>query len=105
LKWSEIKRIRENKSTEDFEYNGVVYDADAVSQDKIAKAALASRETQEWTAADNSIQSFTRETFKAFADAVAERNEANHAKSRALRTMINQAESVEAIEAIKWTSI
>ena len=55
-----------------------------------------------WIAKDNTIKTFSKEEFLAFAIAVATHTEAVIFKHDQLRTAVNNATSIDEIKAIEW---
>lgn len=109
IKLNELKKIKDEKLAE-FSYNDKIYQIDENSKvnlnGKVSAILLAqSTETPitqvSWIAKDNSITQFTTLEFLAFSNAVAQYIEQVLFLNDTIRTKINEAESIEALEAIE----
>lgn len=101
LKLCELKSIRNYQEIQPL--NGFDVDEQSITRLQIAQKILdGSEQTLDWTMADNSVKAITAdEIAQVFAD-LAERSNNLHAKYRELKELVNAAETVEAVEAIKW---
>lgn len=109
IKLSELKTIKDSKLAE-FSYNDKVYQIDENSKVNLngkVSAILLAQSTEKpitqvnWIAKDNSITQFATLEFLAFSNAVAEYIEQILFLNDTIRTKINEAESIEALEAIE----
>lgn len=109
-KWAEIKAERDKREQSGVPYMGKVLDSDTLSVQRIsiavqaAQAALAAGQdfAIDWTCADNTTLNMTAEQVIGIPVALAQYSNSLHEKARLLRVAINNAESVEEVEAIQW---
>lgn len=105
-KWDELKLDREDQEFGTFTWNGWEFDADADSQARINAAVQAAilddTYTDTWTLADNSTQALTATQLKDAGKALADHIKAAHERGRILRQQVNNATTVEQLEAISW---
>ena len=108
LKLARLKSIKDSKLSE-FSYKGKIYQIDESSKTNIngkISAILLSQNTEKpiesvnWIAKDNSITQFTTAEFLAFSQAIASYIETILFKNDELRTAINKAKSLEALNKI-----
>lgn len=109
LKLSELKSIKDSKLSE-FSYNDKIYQIDESSKTNIngkISAILLSQNTEapiqsvNWIAKDNTITQFSTAEFLAFSQAIASYIETILFKNDALRNAINNAETLEALNAVE----
>ena len=104
-KINELKNHRDSLEVEPIEYNGKFYDYDEKSRDRIKDAQEALEGTElsiEWTTADNTDATLFYQDFKNIRRAVAMRANMLHKRYRQLRELVDTAQTVEEVEAIKW---
>lgn len=107
--WEAIKEARDRAENSTFTWRGHVLDADkpritgAATGALIAKGLGTSFEDT-WTLADNSTITVTSDDLIEMGQALIAHVSACHAKARALRELINQASSIEEVEAIQWSN-
>lgn len=108
IKLDQLQNIKNTKLSE-FSYNDKIYQIDDNSKVNIngkISAILLSQNTEKpiesvnWIAKDNTITQFTTLEFLAFSNAVAQYIESVLFKNDKLRTAINKAKSLEALNAI-----
>ena len=108
IKLARLKSIKDSKLSE-FSYNDKIYQIDESSKTNIngkISAILLSQNTERpiqnvnWIAKDNSITQFSTAEFLAFSQAIASYIETILFKNDKLRTAINQAKSLEALNKI-----
>ena len=108
IKLARLKSIKDSKLRE-FSYNDKIYQIDESSKTNIngkISAILLSQNTEapiksvNWIAKDNSITQFTTAEFLAFSQAIASYIETILFKNDELRTAINKAKSLEALNKI-----
>lgn len=108
IKLEKLKSIKDSKLSE-FSYQDKIYQIDESSKVNIngkISAILLSQNTEKpiesvaWIAKDNTITQFSTVEFLAFSQAVANHIETILFKNDKLRTAINQAKSLEALNAI-----
>ena len=108
IKLDQLKNIKDAKLSE-FSYNDKIYQIDESSKTNIngkISAILLSQNTERpiqnvnWIAKDNSITQFSTAEFLAFSQAIASYIETILFKNDKLRTAINQAKSLEALNKI-----
>ena len=107
-KLNELKTLKDEKLSE-FSYNDKIYQIDESSKTNIngkISAILLSQNTEapiksvNWIAKDNSITQFSTAEFLAFSQAIASYIETILFKNDELRTAINKAKSLEALNKI-----
>lgn len=110
IKANELQRLKNSKLSE-FSYADKVFQTDTESKlninGKISEIMLKIQLGQEvdsinWIAKDNTIKTFSKEEFLAFAIAVATHTEAVIFKHDQLRTAVNSATSIDEIKAVEW---
>ena len=108
IKLARLKSIKDSKLSE-FSYNDKIYQIDESSKTNIngkISAILLSQNTERpiqsvsWIAKDNTITQFSTAEFLAFSQAIASYIETILFKNDKLRTAINQAKSLEALNKI-----
>ena len=108
IKLARLKSIKDNKLSE-FSYKGKIYQIDESSKTNIngkISAILLSQNTEapiqsvNWIAKDNSITQFSTAEFLAFSQAIANYIETILFKNDQLRSAINKAKSLEALNKI-----
>lgn len=108
-KLNALRTLKDEKLSE-FSYNGNTFQINGDSKANIAgkvSAILLAKDTQEpiksvsWIAKDNTIIQFTSEEFLQFSKAVANHIEKILFENDALRNAINNAESLEALNAVE----
>lgn len=109
IKLNELKKIKDSKLAE-FSYNDKIYQIDENSKVNLngkVSAILLAQSTEKpitqvnWIAKDNSITQFTTLEFLAFSNAVAQYIEQILFLNDTIRTQITEAESIEALRAIR----
>ena len=107
-KLNELKTLKDEKLSE-FSYNDKIYQIDDNSKTNMngkISAILLSQNTEapiksvNWIAKDNTITQFSTAEFLAFSQAIASYIESVLFKNDGLRTAINKAKSLEALNAI-----
>ena len=104
-KLSELKTTRDNLETEPIEYNGNHYDYDEKARDRINAAIIAlslqgEGATIDWTTADNQDVKVTANDLRCVIAMVAQRSNALHVAYRAAKDKVEQATTVEEVEAV-----
>lgn len=108
IKLEKLKNIKDSKLSE-FSYNNKIYQIDESSKTNIngkISAILLSQNTEKpiksvnWIAKDNTITQFSTAEFLAFSQAIANHIETILFKNDELRTAINKAKSLEALNKI-----
>lgn len=105
--WAAVKAARAAAELGSFMYDGASYQADKVRINgayQLAKEAKASGAafSDTWTLTDNTTRTLDADQVIALGVALWEHASTLHAISRTLREQINQAETIEAVEAIRW---
>ena len=100
LKWTQIKKQRDQLEFGGFEFEGGVYDSDQVSQGRIMGAAIAGVD-QVWTLADNTTVSLTAAQLQQLYAALQAHIASVHERGRIARQLIFDAETKEEVEAIQ----
>lgn len=109
-KWMSIKAVRDRLEFSTFTWNGLVFNTDPTSQARIAGAvinAMAAKSLNqsysvEWTLSDNTSYVLDIDNVIALGQALAAHVQALHAKSREIRAEIDNATTIEEVEAIQW---
>lgn len=107
LHWENIKKLRSLSEVQPLLFDGNLYDADFVSQQRISGAVqlatLAPAEwTIDWTLANNSTLTLTKVQVISLGIALAQRTNDIYAYSRVIRESIDAAESIEDLNEIAW---
>lgn len=113
LRWSRIVAIRDGLEAKGFEYLGKTFDSDQRSALRIlftaqaaTTAALTGQDfSVDWTTADNSIVAMTRDQILGMPAAMALKANAIHMQARNLKEQLNQAGSIEEVNAVKWPGV
>ncbi len=104
----ELKSIRDEKEVDVIEVNGVLYDYDDKSRDRIAIARQALEDagvdgaTITWTTADNDRVEVGIADFAAINAAAAKRSNELHILYNVLKAQVNECETKETVEKIEW---
>ena len=106
VKWSQIKRARDEAEFGGFTWDGSPFDSDAISQSRIQGAvqlaAMAPGFTIDWTMTNNSVRNLNREDMANVGAALGMHVAAQHAKARTLRSQIEAATTVAEVDAVTW---
>ena len=103
----ELKSTRDSLEVEPIEYNGNLFDYDEKARDRI-NAAIISLEllgadaSLSWTTADNKEAVVTANDLKMVIANVAIRSNELHVKYRRLKEQVNNATTVDEVNAIVW---
>jgi hypothetical protein len=102
-----INAERDRRETEGFEFNGVMYDSDERSAQRIAVAvgaALAAPETFSvtWTAQDNSEHVLDAAGVLGLNGALAAYGDSVHQTAKTLKAAVDDAEDAEGVAAVVW---
>lgn len=108
--WEKLKKSRDSAEYGGFVWDGSTFDSDLTSQSRIQGASqmaiLAKSGEQafliEWTLADNSIRTLNADEMIGVGMAMGMHITAVHTQGRAKREEINNATTVEEIEAVAW---
>ena len=103
----ELKSMRDSLEVKPIEYNGNLFDYDEKARDRINAAIislelLGSEATLSWTTADNNEAIVTADDLKMVIANVAIRSNELHVKYRTLREQVDEATTVEEVNAINW---
>lgn len=103
----ELKSTRDTLEVEPIKYNGNLFDYDEKARDRINAAIislelLGSETSLSWTTADNSEAIVTANDLKMVIANVAIRSNELHVKYRTLREQVDEATTVEELNAINW---
>ena len=104
-KIAELKLARDTEELSPVAFNGYVWDFDEKAQMRIngAIVALGSTNTVTWTSADNQeIKGVNADDLKGVIGSAAIRSDALHTKYRGLKELVENAETVEDVNAIVW---
>ncbi|WP_104500765.1 DUF4376 domain-containing protein [Acinetobacter indicus] len=99
-KWAEVKQQRDRLEFGGFEFEGNIYDSDQVSQGRIMGAAVAGVD-QVWTLADNTTVELSASQLQQLYQALQLHIAEVHARGRAARQLIFEAETKEQVEAVQ----
>lgn len=102
--WRTVKALRNQKEAAGFKFNGVIYDSDSISQQRIQGAAqlaqLDSTMSIDWTTQDNSVVTLTASEVLALGVTMGQHINALHAASRVTRSEIYAAQTKRQIDQI-----
>lgn len=103
-KIQELKSARDTEELSPIEYNGFLWDFDDKAQMRINGAIIVlGNNSITWTSADNQeVNGVTVEHLKAIVAQASIRSNAVHVKYRQLKALVEEAETVEAVNAIEW---
>lgn len=104
-KISEFKNKRDTLEVEPIEYNGNLFDYDEKARDRINSALVAldlSKQSIEWTTADNTNVTINADDLRGVIAKVAERSNQLHIKYRELKEQIESCKTKEDLEAIQF---
>ncbi|MGQ4637347.1 DUF4376 domain-containing protein [Acinetobacter junii] len=99
-KWAEIKSQRDKLEFGGFNYLGMVFDSDQVSQGRIMGAASAGVD-QVWTLADNTTAELSASQLQQLYAALQAHIASVHERGRIARQLIFDAETKEQVEAVQ----
>lgn len=113
LRWNRLLSIRDGLESKGFNYLGKTFDGDQRSILRIlataqaaTAAALAGQDFDvDWTTADNSIVTMTRDQVLGLPAALATRVNEIHMQARELRLALDSAGSVEQVQGVKWPGV
>lgn len=113
LRWNRLLSIRDGLESKGFNYLGKTFDGDQRSILRIlataqaaTAAALAGQDFDvDWTTADNSIVTMTRDQVLGLPAALATRANEIHMQARELRLALDNAGSVEQVQEVKWPGV
>lgn len=100
IKWSEIKKQRDELEFGTFEYNGNIYDCDPISATRIMGAMLAGIPV-EWKTNDNQVVPLTPEQVQGLYTAMITNTAAAHARARIARASLDNATTILEINAVE----
>lgn len=106
-KLAELKNQRDTLEVEPIEYNGNLFDYDEKARDRINAAIISLKllgadASLSWTTADNNEATVTANDLKAVIANVAVRSNELHVKYRTLKEQVNNATTVDEVNAIMW---
>lgn len=102
IKRTELKQHRDLSTVQDYEYNGVMYQADLVSQDKFFKSMLLNEDSIYWIAFDNTLHLLKHEDFVAIVDGLKQREKQSFAKFNELYKQVLLCSTIDEIKLINW---
>lgn len=81
-----------------------VFEFDTLSQTRLTNAmnSMGDMQTREWTTADHTIVTMYKTDFQEIFSTAAVRSDENFAKLKRLKTQVNNATTVEEVQAIHW---
>lgn len=106
-KTAEFKARRDSQEVAPIEYNGHSYDYDSKARERINAAIIALDQRGAdadiaWTTVDDNDVTVTAADLRAVIAAVAVRSNALHVKYRTLKQQVQECNTAEELEAIKW---
>lgn len=106
-KWEAIKASRLTAEQAPFEWNGLLFDADAERVNGAATGALIAQATGspfsiDWTLTDNSVVALSGADMISVGVALLQHVSAAHERGRLLRAAIDSATTQEQLDAISW---
>ena len=102
IKREELKNQRDLSTIQPFEYNGVLYQADLVSQDKFFKSMMLNETDINWIALDNTTHLLTHEDFTLIVEGLKEREKQSFIKFNTLYIQVLLCETIDEIKVIVW---
>ena len=113
LRWNRLLSIRDGLESKGFNYLGKTFDSNQRSILRIlgtaqaaTAAALAGQDFEvDWTTADNSIVTMTRDQVLGLPAALATKANEIHMQARELRLALDNAGSIEQVQEVKWPGV
>ena len=102
IKRDELKQQRDISTIQPYEYKGVMYQADLISQDKFFKSLLLNETDIHWIALDNTTHLLTHEDFELIVNGLKEREKQSFVKFNTLYIQILLCETIDEIKVIVW---
>ena len=102
IKRTELKQHRDLSTVQDYEYNGVMYQADLISQDNFFQSLMLNETNIDWIASDNSVHKLTYDDFTAIVDGIKERKKQSFIKFNDLYNKVLLCETIDEIKVIVW---
>lgn len=105
-KWTRLKADRTVAESAGFEFEGMTFDSNAVSQSRIQGAVLMAQSDQNftvnWTLADNTVATLGQAQMIGVGVALAAHVSSVFAHSQGLRAELDAASTVAEVEALRW---
>jgi hypothetical protein len=105
-KWANIKQTRDILDNEPIQFGGFQIDADAKSRTDIMGAVMTMQisgpSSRSWRCTDNVMRTLTLDNLVAVGTAIATRRQGLIERSDALYSLIQSAQTVQAVNAISW---
>lgn len=102
IKREELKNQRDLSTVQPFEYNGVFYQADLISQDKFFKSMMLNETDINWVTLDNTTHLLTHEDFGLIVNGLKEREKQSFIKFNELYGQVLLCETIDEIKVIVW---
>lgn len=104
MRINHLKRCRDYYEKKPVPYNDNLFDFDEKSYQRITAAiyVLSNGGTIAWTTADNNVVNVTADDLRGVIAQAAIRSDQLHKKCRILKDAVNNAQSVEEVQAINW---
>lgn len=108
--WTSIKAARAAAEEGNFTYDGGLYQADKVRINGAVQLAVLAKSSgapfsETWTLVDNTTRTLSADQVIQLGIALGQYVSELYAKGRALRQQINEAGTVDAVQAINWNSV
>lgn len=100
-KWNQIKMDRNRAEFGGFTYEDMKFDSDQIAQGRML-AAYMFNQTVSWTLANDEVVLLSVEQIQAVALAMAQHVQSVHEKARLARELINSAETIAEVEAVRF---
>lgn len=107
MRINHLKKCRDYYEKKPVEYNGNYFDFDEKSYQRITAAiyVLSGGGTIAWTTADNQVVNVSADDLRGVIANAAIRSDQLHRKCRIYKDAVNNAHSVEEVEAINWENV
>lgn len=102
IKRTELKQHRELSTVQDYEYNGVMYQADLISQDNFFQSLILNETNIDWIASDNSVHKLTYDDFAAIVEGIKERKKQSFIKFNSLYAQVLNCTNIDDVKNIKY---
>lgn len=101
-KRNELKKQRDLSITQDYNHNGVMYQADLISQDNFFQSLMLKETNVNWISSDNTIHNLMYDDFVSIVDGMKERKKESFIKFNDLYNEVLLCETIDEIKVIVW---
>ncbi len=102
IKRTELKQHRDLSTIQDYEHNGVMYQADLISQDNFFQSLMLNEPNIDWIASDNTVHNLVYDDFVSIVDGIKERKKQSFIKFNDLYNKVLLCETIDEIKVIVW---